>query len=343
MSQISSLSELLALSGSQYRVYDIGRKIEKLSKDNFLKIEQASQPYPSPFQGHAHLAVAFWQQQNSEPYLWFIKLPLDERGLLNLGARNHFIAIIIEALGKDLTVNPSEQQEELLKSNPYHFTPAQYKLAALNSILKAELKQSASSYYEHCQLYLSGKLGWQEWQNIGIQGLCDIAARISLVENYQLVINALEYLPEQVLSPLATALENQELPYQLSQAIINQLDTLEPAANTYLPLIRALASSCQQPVVSEFFDKLLAKDDISVELLITISGRCWPYLAKLENIHHFMELLAQNCSLDIFAAIFQDLVAIPAIRTLLMTVIRSPERSEKLSEAIGMLFEQVKS
>ncbi len=136
MSHISTISELLALSNCQYRIYDMGRKIDKLSKEQFDKIEMTHLPYPFPSQGHAFLAIAFWQKKSTEPYLWFVKLPLDERGLLNQGARNHFIAIIIEALGADLSVDPTEQQEELLKSNPYHFTPAQYKLATINSLLK---------------------------------------------------------------------------------------------------------------------------------------------------------------------------------------------------------------
>ena len=100
---ISSISALLSLSDSQYRIYDIGRKVDKISKAQFEKIEAAQLPYPYPSQGHALLAIAFWQKQSTSPYLWFVKLPLDERGLLNQGARNHFIAIIIERI-KDLVL-----------------------------------------------------------------------------------------------------------------------------------------------------------------------------------------------------------------------------------------------
>mgnify|MGYP002335783292 FL=1 len=126
MSTIDTISELITLSGSQFRVYDIGRRIDKISKADFEKIEHNQLPYPYPMQGHAHLALAFWQKSSKTPYIWFVKLPLDERGLLNQGARNHFIAIIVEALGSDLTVDPTQKQEELLKNNPYNFTPAQY-------------------------------------------------------------------------------------------------------------------------------------------------------------------------------------------------------------------------
>lgn len=160
MTTIATISEFLELSQSQYRIYDVGRKIDKISKANFEKIELNQIPYPFPSQGHAFIALAFWQKNIEQQYLWFVKLPLDERGLLNQGARNHFIAIIVEALGADLTVNPSEQQEKLLSNNPYHFTPSQYKLASLNSIIKCELKQNASDYYKDCQAYIAGKLTW---------------------------------------------------------------------------------------------------------------------------------------------------------------------------------------
>ena len=100
---ISSISALLNLSDSQYRIFDIGRRVDKISKEQFEKIEAAELPYPFPTQGHALLAIAFWQKRSSSPYLWFIKIPLDERGLLNQGARNHFIAIIIETL---ITLHP---------------------------------------------------------------------------------------------------------------------------------------------------------------------------------------------------------------------------------------------
>ena len=74
---IASISALLNLSDSQYRVYDMGRRVEKISKAQFEKIEAAQLPYPYPMQGHAMLAIAFWQKQSQSPYLWFIKLPLD--------------------------------------------------------------------------------------------------------------------------------------------------------------------------------------------------------------------------------------------------------------------------
>ena len=214
MTTISTISELLGLSDSQYRIYDIGRRIDKISKSDFNKIELNQLPYPYPSQGHAFIAIAFWQKKSSEPFLWFVKLALDERGLLNLATRNHFIEVIITALGTDLTVDPTEKQEELLKSNPYHFTPSQYKLAYLNSTLKVELKQAPSSYLPSLTQYLE-KQQWDKWQSVGVQGITDFVARLEQNDYKTQLVQAFEHLPEQVILPFCAALENVTLDVQL--------------------------------------------------------------------------------------------------------------------------------
>ena len=339
---ISTISELLSLSNSQYRIYDIGRKIDKISKEQFKKIEANQLPYPSPSQGHAFLAISFWQKQSTQPYLWFVKLPLDERGLLNSGAMSHFIAIIIEALGSDLTVDPNEKQEELLKSNPYNFTPAQYKLASLNSKINLELKQAPSSYYQHCLEYLSGALSWQAWNSVGVQGITDFCVRLTENNNEKILINALPHLPEQVLSPLCGALENEKLSVDIITAILQQLELVDSLKNELMQaqLLRALSSCCQHPLVIAFISKLLMTSVESEEILILLAGRCWNVFLDDKLLINYLELLAKKNDQQLFAAIFKDLVAIPAIRPVLFQCMRSQSRSETLANAIGKLFNQ---
>ena len=343
MDNISTISELLGLSGSQYRIYDLGRKIDKISKEQFNKVELNQVPYPFPSQGHAFIAIAFWQKQSPAPYLWFVKLPLDERGLLNQGARNHFIAIIIEALGGDLTVNPSEKQEELLKSNPYHFTPAQYKLASINSQLKYDLKKDASIYFEHCQHYFHGQLDWNEWQSVGVQGIADYACRINDNGNTEALVAALPHLPLEVLQPLCSALENQELPVALIEALISFYDSLSAEQTTERTFVlRALASNCKHPYVEKLIDDNLSANALSDEQLITLAGRCWTALETPARLSAYLEVLVKADEPGLFPAIFKDLVAIPTIRPILFQCMRAPERSEALAKAIGALFNTVK-
>lgn len=351
MDTIDTISQLLQSSNSQYRLYDIGRKVTKITKEQFQKIENNQIPYPTPSQGHACIAIAFWQKKSAMPYLWLLKLPLDERGLLNQGARNHFIAIIVEALGSDLTQDANEQQEELLKNNPYLFTPAQYKLAALNSKIKLELKQLPSEHLSTFISYLTADSSWGSWQNVGVQGICDFVVRINdkaNESNNELLQHALPHLPTEVLFPLCSALENELLPIGLLDTLIELLQKNlltkesenEGIVQIQQHLLRSLGSNCQHPHVTELISLLLQQQNIAVELLITLSGRCWLALEDIDNLMAFLEHLVKYEDKDLFNSIFKDLVAIPAIRPSVLQCIREPERSKNLSNAIGQLFQQ---
>lgn len=343
MTTISSISELLTLSSSQFRIYDVGRKIDKISKESFNKIELNQIPYPYPTQAHACLAIVFWQKDSTQPYLWFVKIPLDERGLLNQGARNHYIAIIVEALGKDITETPSEKQEELLKNNPYHFTPAQYKLAALNSMINVELKREMSEHSNLFTQYMSGSLGWDNWQNIGVQGINDFAAKINDADKAENFTQALSYLPEQVLNPLCVALENQPLPLSVIQTIINVLSNNTLSEEAKNNLLRSLASTSNHPLVVEYIDSLLQQQESpTTNALILFSGRLWSALNNTTTLLSFFEALAKQNDSALFIEIFKDLVAIPTIRPKVFEVMRSPQRSETLSLAIGHIFQTTK-
>lgn len=338
---IANISELLTLSKSQYRIYDLGRKIDKISKADFSQIELNQRPYPFPSQGHGFIAIAFWQNKSSAPYIWFLKLPLDERGLLNQGARNHFIAIIIEALGADLTIDPTEKQEELLKNNPYHFTPTNYKLAALNSKIKLELKQQPSEYLAECTAYIAGDLGWNSWQNIGVQGVCDYAIRINEGDRSEKLIKALPHIAPEVLMPLCSALENEQLSVDLIDAIISEFTQSKNRPDEIQQnLLRSLASSCQHPHVINFVEKLLEQPGITKDLLIILSGRCWLLWQEPKSLLTYFEVLASKNDQPLFVALFKDLVAIPAIRPIVLQCMRNPDRSESLAKVIGSLFQR---
>ncbi len=345
MNTIDTISQLLQLSQCQYRFYDIGRRIEKISKEHFKKIELNQIPYPTPSQGHACVAVTFWQKNSPEPYVWLLKLPLDERGLLNQGARNHFIAIVVEALGSDLTKDPSEQQEELLKNNPYLFAPAQYKLASLNSKIKFDLKHPESDYLADFLSYIKGKHGFENWQAVAVQGITDFVARISCDNVSQLLIKALPSLPKEVLLPLCSALENESYSVDLINALLHQLNTqidsqkTEPN-NTDIQqhLLRSLSANCQHVHVRQFINELLQQQRVSAELLITLSGRCWQALSSQEQLMPYLEHLVLIDDTALFNSIFKDLVAIPALRPIVFQCMRSTHRSNALAKAIGALF-----
>lgn len=344
---IETLSELLKLSGSQYRLYDIGRLVSKLPKEQFEKVELNQLPYPTPTQGHACIAIAFWQKQSSQPYLWLLKLPLDERGLLNQGARNHFIAIIVEALGADLTQQTTKKQEELLSSNPYLFTPAQYKLASLNSKIKVDLKQPPSEFFASFKQYLidntANNSNWNNWQGVGVQGITDFIARIKQDNNDELLTKALPHLPIEVLSPVCTALENEGFSITLINALISEFKNTLTSKESLAKgpqLLRALAANSHHVHVKETVSQLLSQQEVSTDLLITLSSRCWLALADEQILNCYFEHLLKSNESETFPSIFKDLVTLPAVRAIAFQCIRSENRSPALAQAVGKLFSQ---
>lgn len=321
----------------------MGRRVSKLSNEQFKSFEEATAPYPYPLQQKAWLAILFWDKKRSEQhYLWFLKFQLDEQGKLIQATRNHFLAMVIEVLGTQLTGSNSEQQQKL-DNNPYTFKPDQNKLAYVNALIKQQLKQPASVYYEHAQSYLSGAQGWQSWQQVGIQGLADVAARIDADNNQSIVQQALPHLPTEVLTPLCAQLEHSQIPTHLTESLINIAE--QALENNQKPLlintIRAISYSKAAPLRQQLLSKVLASTFAQdIEILIVITGRCWLDLYDDTLRLAFLEKLAALNDIELFQGLVADLVAIPAVRNKVLSSFRSTERSPTLAKAIGHLFGQ---
>ena len=82
----------------------------------------------------------------------------------------------------------------------------------------------------------------------------------------------------EVLSPVCSALENELYPVALIDAVISTFkNTLANKEGSAIApqLLRALAANSQHIHVKEFINQLLAQKELSTDLLITLSGRCW--------------------------------------------------------------------
>ena len=102
MTEITTLSQFLSTANTQFQVYDMGRRVQSIDMMAFHQFENLASPYPYPIQGHAQFAIVFWDA-SQQHYIWFLKLALDERGLLSPAPRTQFIKMIIAALGRDPT------------------------------------------------------------------------------------------------------------------------------------------------------------------------------------------------------------------------------------------------
>lgn len=340
---INTLTDFLQQAQCQFRIYDLGRKVTKISNSAFQKIAENSLPYPYPIQQFAYIALTFWQvnKQSQDHFIWFLKLPVDEQGLLKITAQSSFIKIVMEAMGENLTADISQDLQERLASNPFIFKPKAEKLAIFNAIMNTNFVRPASSFYPATVRYFSAKTHWNEWQELGIQGIADLCARLNYDDNQQTIINALPHLPQQPLQSLAHCLEHQhDINSTLALAIAKQA-ALELQANhqeNAILLLRALSSApaigITKALLEEQFNSVLIHNK---HWYVSIAGRCWLLLEDETLLNRFFEALA-NHHPSLFAQLFVDLVAIPALREKVLKQLRLTARSPALSQAIGLLF-----
>ena len=343
---VPTLSALMELANANWRVYDLGRKIQTIAKSEFALIEENKKPYPFPIQQKARMAVVFWQDGQSGPearaqsFIWFLQFELDEMGLIKLQQRDHFISLVIKELGSQFA-NVDDQASSTLDNHPYSFTPDQNRQAAFNGIVKRDLSQPASMYYEHAQTYFSGQIELDRWQELSIQGIADYCCRLDAGSNQAELIAILPNLSVQILSVLGACLEHQVIGLPLTQAIISTLNQRleEGDKESAFYLLRALAGSKSVAVVETEIQTMLESELVSdISLFIVLAGRFWSYFNNKEIMHLLFDKLASNHDQELFNGIFSDLVAVPEVRLQVLSLLRDPTRPESVSRAIGGIF-----
>ena len=341
MDTINTLSEFLLQSGSQYRVFDMGRRVTKISTDLFSDFEHAVAPYPYPIGQHACVAIVFWnKQQSTEHYVWFLKLPLDERGLLEQASRSQFLELVISALGRSLEQTPSEEQQSALDHNPIIFKPSDQKLAAFTSYVRQLMKLPASQFMSPALSYLQDKSQYHEWQSVGYQGLSDLAVRLDDPMISNAVAQSIDKLPSESFCALCCALENVPVNTAIATKLLSILTgaLTNDDSLTAIHAARALSYAKGQGFINQAFELLMNSKLSSnqLDLLVIISGRYWLEIKDESTALNYLEkVVASNVSDDIFSQLFSDLVFIPTCRLPMLTALRNPNRSNELAHYIA--------
>ena len=355
MRKIDTLQQFLDASGAQYRIFDLGRRVIKIDKGNFQKIENCQAPYPYPLQRHAWFSVLFWDPKNTNNHhVWFLKFPLDEQGYLDLHARDDFLRRALEQLGNAIigsqeTGEPSKE----LKDNPWSYTPHQDKMATFHAKALVELKLPGSQYLASVITYLSHPEQFSQWQHIGLQGIADLCARCENTAINKQLTTHLSQLPNDVLIPILLGLENETISHTLTQAVIN----CTPAATEkggdvsaddialLAAIIRALSGSTDNQTRKNTILDIIAlcnPSAVSIEVLVAISGRSWEALDDDHVAFTFVEALARNdAGQQAFNQVLTDLLFMPLVGKRVRQTFRSPERSETLGNAIGNFLSTV--
>lgn len=343
---ITTLSAFLEHSGAEFRVFDVGRRVVKLDSETFVLFERGHLPYPYPLQRHALFGVIFWDPQRPDNrYVWFLKLPLDEQGLLIPQARDAFLVMLLERVGESmLTTAEDHKIEGALKDSPYTFTPREEKMAAFNALATYHLKLPASPYFETAYQYFTGQADIGNWQNLAMQGVADVSVRLKEPDEFKSLMRCLSKLPAVPFQTLCNFLENAQpatgLVEELSQLLSTELQKKQPNPAKVIACIRAASNTPEQELLAGILEQTLRHDcSRDIEVLAVIGGRCWvllkqPHLADL----YCQQLALNNAGQPGFSQLLADLLYLPGLREPIMQVLRSKERSQALSIAVGEMF-----
>lgn len=349
MSKISTLTEFLESAGVTLYPFDIGRRIGPIDRDQFLSFEQTESPYPQPLQRQAWIALVCRREDAGfEPFIWFIRFPLDEQGKLLQAARDDFMHRLMERLGEKLQEGDQQQPiDDALKDNPYTFKPPEERMALFHALVSRLLNNPASDFYPHAQAYFRGDLGWEQWAFIGYQGIADLAVRFADGDNSQQLGHAIKALPLPPLEALCHCLESVATPTDLATALLNraseELAAEQPEQALLSATIRGISHSTDPLLRNRLIASVLNHPcSVNIEVLSAISGRAWESLQDESIVSRYLERLAENDSgQEAFNQILIDLLFLPDMRDLLLQALRNPQRSERLAGAIGAFFQMI--
>ncbi len=337
--KFDSITHFLQTGGFNYRVFDLGRKVNAISNDEFASIEGQKQTYPAPFQKKASLALLFWEEaKQNDAVIWFLQFPIDELGFLKQEARDVFLIDLLEQAGKNIQAKQHGKQAlDELKESPFAFKPSPDRLAMFHALATKELKQQPSQYYQHTRDYLIGSAGYEQWQFLGLQGIADVVARLDEEGNENLLAQAICLMPEAPLVSFCSALENVNPKDTLFLALVKMLETqLEKGINNQLlaMLIRAISGAHPQKIRQETLQKALASSlGNDIEVMVAISGRAWHDLRSKPLLENFVGNLSGQNKMA-FNAILSDLMMIPDMRELILDIMRNPDQPDELAEKL---------
>lgn len=330
--RISTISEFLLEAGTDYRIVDMGRGFQLIDSQSFLEIETGEKQPERPRQQMIWLGILFWNKNLSQQqYIWFIKLPLDEQGYVVAAQRDQFLQIIVEALGTEML---QSEEEKTIPDNPYLFKPSQSQISDFNSYSRLLLNLNQSQFYNAAKNYIA-RPDINNWQDIAQQGISDVAFNLNLDHNAKHIIENFDAYPPEVSSVLLASMENIELPTDLQDFLLEQLQQSAVSAPMFNSLLRALSKTDNQQKLRDILAAKLALQQSTQDNLIVLAGRHWQSMDDYEFLTAFFE---ETARLNIFPALYADLVQIPVLRDTVMTRLRDPNRSEQLIHGINQLF-----
>jgi len=343
MSTGTTLTGFLEGTGARLRFYDMGRRVTPIPRAEFLAFERNEAPYPYPLQQKAWFAIVQQHPESpEEPVIWFLRFDLDEQAKLVLATRDYLIHRFVEIASETAG---AREYGEAMRDNPYAFAPRDDKMANLHARVHRDLGLGPSQYFAHARDYLSGKPGWEQWSFVAYQGLADVAARLDAPEINRLLLSALPHLPPEPLVALCQCLENHSLQAELAAALRQRLERAledKKAPPALLAGLLRAQSQAQPAQLADAVMSLLCDPRASdPEVLAAIAGRAWEALLQPEVAKAYLETLASApVAPNVFDQCVADLLRLPTLQPHILSVLRAPDRSDRLANAFQSMLQR---
>ncbi|MCO1333805.1 DUF3549 family protein [Microbulbifer sp. OS29] len=346
MSDSGTLSALIEEANFKLRWFDLGRRLQSVSKSTAAAFEAGLAPWPHPYLRQAWTGLLLQPAEGGEPIIWFLRFPLDEQGKLQLQARDGLLRSLAQELQQTSASESAAQLDQLLQQSGLLFTPSTERQAAFHAQTSLLLARPPSEHYQPVLRYV-GNPKTHRWDNLAFQGIADLTARWE--KESALLLRQMNKIAAPVFISLCHCLENQPIDHRLAAAVISRTETEfaeeTPDLSVVAATVRAISHSPASGLRHTFLHSLLLTDDTcqNSEILAAIGSRCVLDLEDPELARLWLSGLASAASQPNFNLLLSDLMFIPQIRATLLGALRDPTRKESLAIAFGNFLHGTKA
>lgn len=334
---VPSLSGFLTMTEASFRLFDLGIQLRKMPDSTLERLDEG-QPYPCPHLGYAWLVIFMWNEHESQQNsLWFLKLPLDEQGILPAAVHSD----LVNRLYRALQVQDSKERQRLLTDHPYQFKPEPEKMAALHARATKILGLPPSPYFDDVhRFYLSPNAGLH-WQELGIQGIADFVCRLKDNDIQQLNPSLLT-LDQAPLLALLRQFEHRELPTSTVEMLVSIAQKNPDNAELTSACLRACAQSPARKLIEPVIAARIDNEKVDLELLLTVLTR-FPHLCQdATYATQILDRLARAADADGFQRVMTNLAMQPGMAGIVMTTLANPALTENLANALSLLIQRTR-
>jgi hypothetical protein len=330
-----SLTGFLEITGAKYRLFDLGTHLKKVPESTLLALDEG-QPYPHPHLGFGWLVIFLWNtEETAQNSLWFLKLPLDEQGILSAGVHSDLVRRLYSALQE----SDEKERARLLTEHPYQFTPDHEKMAALHAKATQLLALPPSDFHESADDFFKNPNSSFQWQQLGIQGIADMVCRLK-DPDFTTINKRLLELDVAPLIGLLQQLEHRPLPTSTIETLVQLIEVHNDQPAVVSNCLRAAAQSPAAKLLDVLIEEKLNSDSLPLDFVLIVLTR----YTRLLNDNNFSILvltrLAQLADADGFARVMTNLAMQPGMQGIVMKTLSSKNLTTQLANALSVLIAQ---